>query len=83
MVPQATTGTSKYTLFLFASREMKKGNIGVVLEILGKKLGGSLTKVDYGLTGKNGVVHPSLEVVIDMSKFLNANVSVKCCFFGV
>ncbi|XP_069795919.1 complex I assembly factor ACAD9, mitochondrial isoform X1 [Narcine bancroftii] len=43
-------------------KEMKKGNIGTVLEILGKKIGDFLTtKVDYGLTGKNGVVHPSLE----------------------
>ncbi|XP_032893104.1 complex I assembly factor ACAD9, mitochondrial isoform X3 [Amblyraja radiata] len=56
-------------------KEMKKGNIGVVLEILGKKLGGSLTKVDYGLTGKNGVVHPSLEA---SAKKMEENVH----FFG-
>ncbi|XP_072928259.1 complex I assembly factor ACAD9, mitochondrial isoform X2 [Hemitrygon akajei] len=55
-------------------KEMKKGNIGVVLEILGKKLGGSLTtKVDFGLTGKNGVVHPSLEA---SAKKLEENVYV-------
>ncbi|XP_072136459.1 complex I assembly factor ACAD9, mitochondrial [Mobula birostris] len=55
-------------------KEMKKGNIGVALEILGKKLGGSLTtKVDFGLTGKNGVVHPSLEA---SAKKLEENVYV-------
>ncbi|XP_072328655.1 complex I assembly factor ACAD9, mitochondrial [Scyliorhinus torazame] len=43
-------------------KQMKKGNIGVVLEMLGKRLGSSFSRtVDYGLTGKNGVVHPSLE----------------------
>ncbi|XP_078065808.1 complex I assembly factor ACAD9, mitochondrial isoform X1 [Mustelus asterias] len=43
-------------------KEMKKGNIGVVLEILGKRLGNSFNRrVDYGLTGKGGVAHPSLE----------------------
>uniref|UniRef100_A0A8C2PP58 Acyl-CoA dehydrogenase family, member 9 n=1 Tax=Cyprinus carpio TaxID=7962 RepID=A0A8C2PP58_CYPCA len=40
---------------------MKKGNVGVVFEILGKKLKDSVVKtVDFGLTGKDGVVHPSL-----------------------
>ncbi|RVE72495.1 hypothetical protein OJAV_G00042260 [Oryzias javanicus] len=43
-------------------KEMKKGNVGTVMSMLGKKLrtsfGGS---TDYGLTGKDGVVHPSLE----------------------
>lgn len=44
-------------------REMKKGNVGVVFEILGKKLKDSVVKtVDFGLTGKDGVVHPSLAV---------------------
>lgn len=44
-------------------REMKKGNVGVVFEILGKKLKDSLGRtVDFGLTGKDGVVHPSLTV---------------------
>uniref|UniRef100_A0A8C2I310 Acyl-CoA dehydrogenase family, member 9 n=1 Tax=Cyprinus carpio TaxID=7962 RepID=A0A8C2I310_CYPCA len=42
-------------------KEMKKGNVGVVFEILGKKLKDSVVKtVDFGLTGKDGVVHPSL-----------------------
>uniref|UniRef100_A0A672T504 Acyl-CoA dehydrogenase family member 9, mitochondrial-like n=1 Tax=Sinocyclocheilus grahami TaxID=75366 RepID=A0A672T504_SINGR len=41
--------------------EMKKGNVGVVFEILGKKLKDSVVRtVDFGLTGKDGVVHPSL-----------------------
>lgn len=45
------------------SREMKKGNVGVVFEILGKKLKDSLGRtVDFGLTGKDGMVHPSLTV---------------------
>ncbi|XP_004069113.1 acyl-CoA dehydrogenase family member 9, mitochondrial [Oryzias latipes] len=43
-------------------KEMKKGNIGTVMGMFGKKMrnfyGGS---VDLGLTGKDGVVHPSLE----------------------
>uniref|UniRef100_A0A672L521 Acyl-CoA dehydrogenase family member 9, mitochondrial-like n=1 Tax=Sinocyclocheilus grahami TaxID=75366 RepID=A0A672L521_SINGR len=43
--------------------EMKKGNVGVVFEILGKKLKDLVVKtVDFGLTGKDGVVHPSLTV---------------------
>ncbi|XP_016337802.1 complex I assembly factor ACAD9, mitochondrial [Sinocyclocheilus anshuiensis] len=42
-------------------KEMKKGNVGVVFEILGKKLKDLVVKtVDFGLTGKDGVVHPSL-----------------------
>uniref|UniRef100_A0AAY4EBX6 Acyl-CoA dehydrogenase family, member 9 n=1 Tax=Denticeps clupeoides TaxID=299321 RepID=A0AAY4EBX6_9TELE len=46
-----------------SSREMKKGNVGVVFELLGKKLRDSVVKtVDLGLTGNNGVVHPSLTV---------------------
>uniref|UniRef100_A0A4W6FKV9 Complex I assembly factor ACAD9, mitochondrial n=1 Tax=Lates calcarifer TaxID=8187 RepID=A0A4W6FKV9_LATCA len=56
-------------------KEMKKGNIGLALGMAGKKLrttfGGS---VDLGLTGKDGVVHPSLE----SAKKLEQNVS----FFG-
>lgn len=44
---------------------MKKGNIGLALGMVGKKLrtsfGGS---VDLGLTGKDGVTHPSLAVSI-------------------
>ncbi|XP_043563916.1 complex I assembly factor ACAD9, mitochondrial isoform X1 [Chiloscyllium plagiosum] len=53
-------------------KAMKRGNIGVVLELLGKRLGSTFFKeVDYGLTGKNGVVHPSLE---DSAKKLEENV---------
>ncbi|XP_060691527.1 complex I assembly factor ACAD9, mitochondrial [Hemiscyllium ocellatum] len=53
-------------------KAMKRGNIGAVLEILGKRLGSTFFKeVDYGLTGKNGVVHPSLE---DSAKKLEENV---------
>uniref|UniRef100_A0A8D0DAP5 Complex I assembly factor ACAD9, mitochondrial n=1 Tax=Sander lucioperca TaxID=283035 RepID=A0A8D0DAP5_SANLU len=43
-------------------KEMKKGNIGLALGMLGKKLKNSFgSSVDLGLTGKDGVVHPSLE----------------------
>lgn len=42
---------------------MKKGNVGVVLQMLGKKVRESVnSRVDLGLTGKDGVVHPSLAV---------------------
>ncbi|KAK7127702.1 hypothetical protein R3I93_020320 [Phoxinus phoxinus] len=41
-------------------KEMKRGNVGVVFEILGKKLKDSVGTVDFGLTGKDGLVHPSL-----------------------
>lgn len=42
---------------------MKKGNIGLALGMVGKKLKSSLgAAVDLGLTGKDGVVHPSLTV---------------------
>lgn len=44
---------------------MKKGNIGMALGMVGKKLKTSLGgSVDLGLTGKDGVVHPSLAVRI-------------------
>uniref|UniRef100_W5N9H7 Complex I assembly factor ACAD9, mitochondrial n=1 Tax=Lepisosteus oculatus TaxID=7918 RepID=W5N9H7_LEPOC len=57
-------------------KEMKKGNIGVVLEMFGKKLRDSVSKkVDLGLTGNDGVVHPSLT---DSAKKLEENVY----FFG-
>uniref|UniRef100_A0A8C2PPA0 Acyl-CoA dehydrogenase family, member 9 n=1 Tax=Cyprinus carpio TaxID=7962 RepID=A0A8C2PPA0_CYPCA len=47
-------------------KEMKKGNVGVVFEILGKKLKDSVVKtVDFGLTGKDGVVHPSLTTIVE------------------
>lgn len=48
-----------------ACREMKKGNIGLALGMFGKKLRNSFGgSVDLGLTGKDGVVHPSLTVRI-------------------
>lgn len=44
-------------------REMKKGNFGMALGMVGKKLKTSLgASVDLGLTGNDGVVHPSLTV---------------------
>uniref|UniRef100_UPI0037E7A584 complex I assembly factor ACAD9, mitochondrial n=1 Tax=Semicossyphus pulcher TaxID=241346 RepID=UPI0037E7A584 len=55
-------------------KEMKKGNIGMALGMLGKKMrtsfGGS---VDLGLTGKDGVVHPSLA---ESAQKLEQNVSL-------
>ncbi|XP_056323830.1 complex I assembly factor ACAD9, mitochondrial [Danio aesculapii] len=42
-------------------KEMKKGNLGVVFEILGKKIRDTVQTADFGLTGKDGVVHPSLQ----------------------
>lgn len=52
---------------------MKKGNIGVTMAMVGKKLKASFGAVaDLGLTGKDGVVHPSLEV--------NTDTSADCCF---
>lgn len=46
-----------------AYREMKRGNIGLALGMVGRKIRSSLTSsVDLGLTGKDGVVHPSLTV---------------------
>ncbi|XP_030061622.1 complex I assembly factor ACAD9, mitochondrial [Microcaecilia unicolor] len=43
-------------------KELKKGNVGVVAEMFFKKLRDSVgRKVDFGLTGEEGVVHPSLE----------------------
>ncbi|XP_028262636.1 complex I assembly factor ACAD9, mitochondrial [Parambassis ranga] len=57
-------------------KEMKKGNIGVTMAMVGKKLKASFGAVaDLGLTGKDGVVHPSLE---DSAKKLEENVN----FFG-
>uniref|UniRef100_A0A8D0A8I7 Acyl-CoA dehydrogenase family, member 9 n=1 Tax=Sander lucioperca TaxID=283035 RepID=A0A8D0A8I7_SANLU len=47
-------------------KEMKKGNIGLALGMLGKKLKNSFgSSVDLGLTGKDGVVHPSLATIVD------------------
>uniref|UniRef100_A0A3B4U3Q8 Complex I assembly factor ACAD9, mitochondrial n=1 Tax=Seriola dumerili TaxID=41447 RepID=A0A3B4U3Q8_SERDU len=46
--------------------EMKKGNIGLALGMVGKKLKSSFgAPVDLGLTGKDGVVHPSLATIVD------------------
>uniref|UniRef100_A0A8C0QKG7 Complex I assembly factor ACAD9, mitochondrial n=1 Tax=Chelonoidis abingdonii TaxID=106734 RepID=A0A8C0QKG7_CHEAB len=47
-------------------KEMKKGNVGVALEIFVNKFRDSMgRKVDLGLVGKDGVAHPSLEVSTD------------------
>uniref|UniRef100_A0A3B3XQ34 Complex I assembly factor ACAD9, mitochondrial n=1 Tax=Poecilia mexicana TaxID=48701 RepID=A0A3B3XQ34_9TELE len=47
-------------------KEMKKGNIFMAMNMAGKKLRTSLgASVDLGLTGKDGVVHPSLESIVD------------------
>lgn len=55
-------------------KEMKKGNIGLALGMVGKKLKSSLgSTVDLGLTGKDGVVHPSLA---ESAKKLEQNVSL-------
>lgn len=55
-------------------KEMKKGNIGLVLGMVGKKLKSSLgASVDYGLTGKDGVVHPSMA---DSAKKLEQNINL-------
>uniref|UniRef100_A0A669B131 Acyl-CoA dehydrogenase family, member 9 n=1 Tax=Oreochromis niloticus TaxID=8128 RepID=A0A669B131_ORENI len=55
-------------------KEMKKGNIGLAIGMVSKKLRASLgASVDLGLTGKDGVVHPSLE---DSAKKLEQNVSL-------
>ncbi|CAM4697738.1 unnamed protein product, partial [Lepidochelys kempii] len=51
---------------------MKKGNVGVALEIFVNKFRDSMgRKVDLGLVGKDGVVHPSLE---ESSKKLEENI---------
>uniref|UniRef100_A0A668AJ50 Complex I assembly factor ACAD9, mitochondrial n=1 Tax=Myripristis murdjan TaxID=586833 RepID=A0A668AJ50_9TELE len=53
-------------------KEMKKGNVGLALGMLGKKLKTSMGgTVDFGLTGKDGVVHPSLA---DSAKKFEQNV---------
>ncbi|XP_014833081.1 PREDICTED: acyl-CoA dehydrogenase family member 9, mitochondrial [Poecilia mexicana] len=55
-------------------KEMKKGNIFMAMNMAGKKLRTSLgASVDLGLTGKDGVVHPSLE---ESAKKLEQNVSL-------
>ncbi|MED6282318.1 Complex I assembly factor acad9, mitochondrial, partial [Characodon lateralis] len=55
-------------------KEMKSGNIFLAMNMAGKKLRTSLgASVDLGLTGKDGVVHPSLE---ESAKKLEQNVSL-------
>lgn len=55
-------------------KEMKKGNIGVALGMAGKRLKSAFgSSVDFGLTGKDGVVHPSLE---ESAKKFEQNVSL-------
>ncbi|XP_071349877.1 complex I assembly factor ACAD9, mitochondrial [Trachinotus anak] len=55
-------------------KEMKKGNIGLALGMIGKKLRNSFgASVDLGLTGKDGPVHPSLA---ESAKKLEQNVSL-------
>ncbi|CAB1456111.1 unnamed protein product [Pleuronectes platessa] len=55
-------------------KEMKKGNIGLALGMVGKKLRSSFgSSVDLGLTGKDGVVHPSMA---ESGKKLEQNVSL-------
>lgn len=44
-------------------RELKRGNVTTIMETIGQRLRDSLGRtVDLGLTGKLGVVHPSLAV---------------------
>ncbi|CAL8337579.1 unnamed protein product [Merluccius merluccius] len=53
-------------------KEMKKGNVVLALAMMGQKLRGSFGgTMDFGLTGKDGPVHPSLE---DSAKKLEQNV---------
>lgn len=55
-------------------KEMKKGNIFIAMNMAGKKLRTSLgASVDLGLTGKEAVVHPSLE---ESAKKFEQNVSL-------
>ncbi|XP_056886664.1 complex I assembly factor ACAD9, mitochondrial [Takifugu flavidus] len=57
-------------------KELKRGNIGLALGMVGKKIKTSLrSSVDLGLTGKDGVVHPSLT---ESAKKLEENVQ----YFG-
>ncbi|XP_043934017.1 complex I assembly factor ACAD9, mitochondrial isoform X2 [Protopterus annectens] len=53
-------------------KELKKGNVGVAFELVGKRLRDAMgRKVDFGLTGLDGVAHPSLE---ESAKYLEENV---------
>ncbi|XP_034549143.1 complex I assembly factor ACAD9, mitochondrial [Notolabrus celidotus] len=55
-------------------KEMKKGNIGLALGMVGKKLKTSFgASVDLGLTGKDGLVHPSLA---ESAKKLEQNINL-------
>ncbi|KAM9361264.1 complex I assembly factor ACAD9, mitochondrial [Symphorus nematophorus] len=55
-------------------KEMKKGNIGMALGMVGKKLRTSLgASVNLGLTGSDGVAHPSLT---ESAKMLEQNISL-------
>ncbi|XP_028303438.1 complex I assembly factor ACAD9, mitochondrial [Gouania willdenowi] len=55
-------------------KEMRRGNLGLAITKIGQKLRVSLGgSVDLGLTGKDGVVHPSLT---DSAKMLEHNVHV-------
>ncbi|KAG9483677.1 complex I assembly factor ACAD9, mitochondrial [Eleutherodactylus coqui] len=43
-------------------KELKKGSLSAAFELMGKKLGSVMhRKINLGLTGTSGVVHPSLE----------------------
>lgn len=54
-------------------KEMKKGNVRMVFGMVGKSLMSSLgAKVNHGLTGPDGVVHPSLA---DSAKMFELNVT--------
>ncbi|XP_025922194.1 acyl-CoA dehydrogenase family member 9, mitochondrial isoform X2 [Apteryx rowi] len=51
-----------FELLITHFREIKKGNVGVALEEFLSKFQDMMgRKVDYGLVGERGVVHPSLE----------------------
>ncbi|XP_006870535.1 PREDICTED: acyl-CoA dehydrogenase family member 9, mitochondrial [Chrysochloris asiatica] len=53
-------------------KELKQGNVSTIMETVGRKLRDSLSRsVDLGLTGKLGVVHPSLQ---DSASKLEENV---------
>ncbi|XP_029287756.1 complex I assembly factor ACAD9, mitochondrial [Cottoperca gobio] len=55
-------------------KEMKKGNIGMALGMVATKLRNSFkSTADFGLTGKDGVLHPSLT---ESAKQMEENVSL-------
>lgn len=56
-------GSTSCSSLSLSLRDMKKGNMGVVIDVLGSRLRQSLGRPkDLGLTGKDGLVHPSLAV---------------------